>query len=252
MIKKFDIYSESLNRNVHIHLYLPNQYELKTKRYPVIYMYDGHNLFYDCDATYGKSWGLKDYLDNHNKEYIVVGMECNHEGNQRLNEYCPYQLNNSRFGDIEGKGILYMDWVIEELKPYIDEHYHTLKKREYTMIAGSSMGGLMSLYTIIKYNDYFSKAACLSSSIMLCMNELIKDIEVTKLYKDTKIYLDWGSDESRNKEGLAYVTKRNLDIAHYLQEKGVQVYSNLVINGKHNEATWEKQIPVFMDYLWKK
>jgi predicted alpha/beta superfamily hydrolase len=241
----------NLNRDRMIHLYLPDDYYESQERYPVMYMYDGHNLFYDQDATYGKSWNLKEFLDHYDKKFIVVGMECNHEGNERLNEYCPYKVNGSFLGDIDGIGDQYMDFVVYELKPYIDKNYRTIPFRECTMIGGSSMGGLMSLYTVVKYNQYFSKAACLSSAIGFCKKEIIQDIYNHPLNSDTKIYLDWGSDESRNKRGLAFSTNLNLEISHLLNVQGASTYPYLIVNGKHNEATWEKQIPIFMNYLWK-
>lgn len=251
MIKKFDVTITPFELNRRIHLYLPDDYEQSKERYPVIYMYDGHNLFYDSDATYGKSWGIKDFLDHYDKKFIVVGMECNHEGTKRLDEYCPYTLPESRLGNIQGQGKEYMQWVVDELKPYIDSTYRTLSAREHTMIAGSSMGGLMSLYTVIKHNDVFSKAACLSSSISICMEEIKKEIADSTLVSDTKIYLDWGSEESWDKKALAYSTARNLEISHILNLRDIKTYPCLVIDGIHNEATWEKQVPVFMEYLWK-
>ena len=72
-----------------LHIYVPQSIRYSDERYPVLYMYDGHNLFEDETATYGKCWGFKDYLDAHEVPLIVVGIECNHEGNSRLVEYCP-------------------------------------------------------------------------------------------------------------------------------------------------------------------
>jgi len=213
-------------------------------------MYDGHNLFFDHYATYGKCWGLKKFLDSYRKKFIVIGLECNHEGNERLNEFCPYRVSDPFLGMIGGKGGALMRWMVDELKPYVDAAYRTLPGREHTMIAGSSMGGLMSLYTIIVHNDVFSKAACLSSSIRFCMDELRREFYGRTLSPETRVYLDWGSEESEDKKGLAMATDLNLEMAHLLSKKGVQTYPRLVVGGGHNEATWEKQIPVYMDYLW--
>ncbi|MBF0843801.1 alpha/beta hydrolase, partial [Streptococcus danieliae] len=73
-----------------IRVYLPDQYEHQTTAYPVMYFFDGHNLFSDQEATYGESWKLKDFLDQWTKDMIVVGLEPGHQGNQRLEEYSPY------------------------------------------------------------------------------------------------------------------------------------------------------------------
>ena len=144
-----------------LHIYLPDDLE-EGERLPVLYMFDGHNLFYDEDATYGVSWGLKDYLEKHDNRLMVVGLECNHEGNERLSEFSPYSFEDYTFGYVEGKGIALIDWMINELKPYIDEKYPTKPGRSHTYVGGSSMGGLMSLYIILKHSDVFSKAVCVS------------------------------------------------------------------------------------------
>lgn len=157
MIQKFEVNITPFSLTRTIHLYLPNDYNQSEERYPVLYMYDGHNLFKDEDATYGKSWGLEKFLDHYDKKFIVVGMECNHEGNKRLDEYCPYDLEHGFFGSIHGQGKEFMKWVCDELKPYIDSHYRTIPFRECTMIGGSSMGGLMALYTVVAYNELFLK-----------------------------------------------------------------------------------------------
>ena len=112
MIKKFQatISYSRLRRTVH--LYLPDDYGGSEERYPVIYMYDGHNLFFDKDATYGKCWGLKEFLDAYQRKFIVVGVECNHEGHKRLDEYSPYSFRLLGMS-IHGEGKEYMDWLVQ-------------------------------------------------------------------------------------------------------------------------------------------
>ena len=162
MIFKKEVWITPYQMNRRLHIYVPQRAMEEGRRCPVLYMFDGHNLFEDQEATYGKSWGLKDYLDHSGLPLIVVGMECNHEGNSRLVEYSPYTFTDHQFGTIAGSGRQMMRWVVDELKPLIDRELPTLTSRKDTWIAGSSMGGLMSLYTITAHNDTFSKAACLS------------------------------------------------------------------------------------------
>lgn len=235
-----------------LHIYLPKHYEESDESYPVMYMYDGHNLFHDEDATYGKSWKMEEYLDYMETKLIVVGIECNHEGNERLNEFCPFDVDHHHFGKITGKGEAFMDWVVEELKPMIDSMYRTLVDREHTAIGGSSMGGLMALYSVAKYNDYFSKAASLSPAVSFCYRQTKEMINRYPILPKTWVYIDWGSDESRNKQLLTYATSRNLEIAHLFDVQGASVYPRIIINGKHNEETWEQQVPIFIDYLFGK
>ena len=107
-----------------LHIYLPDQYDASDERYPVMYFWDGHNLFYDSDATYGKSWGLREFLDSWAKDMIIVGIECSHEGTHRLDEYCPY--DTSLMGTaIRGEGERTLDWVTQSLKPYIASRFRT-------------------------------------------------------------------------------------------------------------------------------
>ena len=114
-----------LDRNVF--LYLPDGWQTSGRRYPVVYMFDGHNLFLDSTATYGTCWGLKEYLDAH-PDAIVAAPECNHEGDMRLQEYCPY--DSDWFGGIHGTGQQYLQWLVQEFKPYIDAQFPTLPGRE--------------------------------------------------------------------------------------------------------------------------
>ena len=81
---------------------------------------------------------------------IIVGIECNHEGQKRLNEYCPYQIESKYFGHLNGQGKILMDWVVNELKILVDQKYRTYPFRECTGIAGSSMGinGVLYCYLL--------------------------------------------------------------------------------------------------------
>ena len=89
MIVKRDCIYTPKGKNRPLHIYLPDDYLSGMDRYPVLYFFDGHNLFSDDDATYGKCWGLKTFLDKWDRKLILVGIECGHEGDERLSEYMP-------------------------------------------------------------------------------------------------------------------------------------------------------------------
>ncbi len=255
MLLKRDMLFTPAGKNRPLHIWLPEGYESSTERYPVMYFFDGHNLFSDADATYGKSWGLLEFLQGWEKPLIVVGIECGHEGNERLYEYCPYHFTGKFWGDIQGTGAATMDFMAYELKPMIDREYRTYPFREATAIGGSSMGGLMSLYAAIKYNDVYSKAACVSSSISPCMPALRADIWGSAMDPDTRVYLSWGTKEANSRRGHVgdYETttaKNNLAVAKMLEEKGARTRVVCQQGGNHNEASWEKLVPGFMDFLW--
>lgn len=230
------------------YLYLPVSYrENAMKRYPVLYMFDGHNVFFDADATYGKCWGMKEYLDAVNSRVIVAAVECNHSPDHgRLKEYSPFSFSDPELGSIEGKGRLTMDWLTGTFKPYVDRHYRTLKSREYTWIAGSSMGGLMSLYALLEYNDVFSRAAALSPSLWTDPEGLKRMIRNAGLCGDTVLYMDYGSEELSNHRGML---GQFAEITSELLKKGICLESRVVPGGTHCEASWERQIPFFMQTL---
>lgn len=150
------------------YLYLPACYdEQPDARFPVMYMFDGHNVFFDEDATYGKSWGMARYMDETQTPLIIAAVECNPIGNNRLEEYCPFTCEDPNLGRIRGRGRATMNWFIHGFKPMIDANLRTLPDRDNTLIAGSSMGGLMSLYAATAFNSVFGKAVCLSPSLWL-------------------------------------------------------------------------------------
>lgn len=257
MIVKRDFIYTPKGKNRPLHIYLPDDYEGSEDRYPVMYFFDGHNLFFNEDATYGKSWGLKEFLDTWEKKIIVVGIECGHEGRERLSEYSPYSFKNPFMGAVEGAGKLTMDWIVNELKPMIDREYRTFSFREATAIGGSSMGGLMGIYAAVKYNDVFSKAACLSSAVFSCFADVVTDIVRTPMDPDTRVYLSWGTEEAGGTHESPYddwrtqTARNNLAIEALLQQKDVGTWVKCQRYGHHCEADWEKQIPEFMGFLWR-
>lgn len=239
-----------------LHVWLPEDYNRTAQRYPVMYFFDGHNLFFDADATYGKCWGLKDFLESWSKRMIVVGMECSHAGNQRLEEYLPYPASDRFFGPLAVKGDETLDWIVQDIKPYIDERFRTYPFRECTGIAGSSMGGLMAIRGAVHYNRWFSKAACLSSAIGFCPEEVLADVSGSVIDPDTRMYLSWGSREawgSRDPEHAdpdSESYRWNHTIANEVARRGGAAWAYCQEGGGHCEADWEKQVPAFMDFLW--
>ena len=249
MVKKWNITIPQLSgeKTRRAYIWLPDSYEKEPqKRYPVMYMFDGHNVFFDSDATFGKSWGMAKFMTQSKKDLIIVAIECNHEGNSRLQEYSPINFQNATLGRIKGKGRIYMNWLTKELKPFIDRNYRTLPERENTILAGSSMGGLMALYGCCVYNHVFQRAACLSPSIWVDTGKMIELIARAHIKNDTCIYMDYGSQEMFNH---AANTEALMSTSHLLLSKRVNLSMRVVPGGTHSEASWEKQIPIFMDCL---
>ena len=249
MVIKWDVTIPKLSGDTprRAYLYLPESYEEDPdRRYAVMYMFDGHNVFFDEDATVGKSWGMNDYMERSGKQLIIVGVECNHEGNRRLVEYSPVTYENSEHGKIKGKGSVLMNWMVNELKPYIDATYRTLPDRRNTIIAGSSMGGLMALYGVTAYNHVFQRGACLSPSLWVAPGKVLEMVARAHIRRDTMIYMDYGELEMFNH---AATQESMISTAHLLLTKRVNLAFRIVPGGNHSEASWEKQIPIFMECL---
>ena len=248
MIKvlKVDIEKLPTDRPRRLYIYLPRGYEKSEERYPVLYMFDGHNVFYDSHATYGKSLSMKEYLERTGKKLIVAAIECAWEGTRRLNEYSPWDFYGTSVGNIEGLGSVTMDWIVNELKPMVDETYRTLPDRGHTYIAGSSMGGLMAIYAAAEYNAVFSRAAALSPSLWVSPKKMAEMIKSAKLTDPTMVYLDIGTAEV-GKYTEAY--RALFNTAKLFSQSGAAVEARMVPGAEHSEAYWEKRIPVFFDYL---
>jgi len=187
----------------------------------------------------------------------VVGIECGHDGEERLSEYLPYPADKtSRFGKFEPMGDETMQWILSEVKPLIDLEYRTIPFRECTGIAGSSMGGLMALYAVTHYNRWFSKGGCVSTAMGFCMRPLMADLRKASLSPDTRVYLSWGSREAwgiKNPEKEDRTSKTygwNKKVAEFAESRELTVKMRCQVGGGHCEADWEKLVPDFMNFLW--
>ena len=232
-----------------VYLYLPAGYDAEPdRRYPVLYMFDGQNVFWDQDATYGKSWGMERFLDTYEVPLVVAALQCNTgRNNERLDEYSPYRFDDPQFGHFAGHGDDTMRWFIQEFKPFVDANVRTLPDRAHTFIAGSSMGGLMSLYALFQYTHIFGRAAALSPSIWVSPEKLKSLVARSKVRQDTVLYMDYGSREMGNHAGM----RRDFGaFGAKVMGRGVHLTMRIVPGGTHSEASWEKQLPFVMETLF--
>ena len=222
-----------------IWIYLPEGYESAKNKYPVIYMQDGQNLFDEYTGNFGE-WGVDEFLDSlkqGQQQFIVVGID--NGGDKRMAEYSPY---NSSYA--KGEGDAYVSFLVETLKPYIDSHYATLADAKHTTIAGSSMGGLISMYATLKYPKVFGSAGIFSPAFWV--NPGIYDYAKIKLVKGNRYYFVCGDMESEKE-----VYDMNEMVA-ILREKGFAAKDmpSVVVSGaKHNEQQWRGDFPGFYQWL---
>ena len=159
-VTTFLLEAPQLQTTKKIWLYLPENYAQTTKKYPVLYLHDGQNLF-DASTSYAGEWRIDETLDSLKAEVIVVGIA--HGNEKRIDELTPFK--NEQYGG--GKGTLYLDFIISQLKPYIDAHYRTKSGKYNTAIGGSSLGGLISYYAVVKYPDVFGKSLVFSPAFLI-------------------------------------------------------------------------------------
>ena len=250
MVEKWEITIPELTGDAprRAYAYLPTMYQSQPeRRFPVLYMFDGHNVFFDEDATYGRSWRLANYLDYTDTPIIVAAVECNHSpDNGRLREYSPFTFIDPQFGRITGCGQQTMDWLSGPFKAEIDRRYRTLPDRRHTWIAGSSMGGLMSVYAVLAYNQVFGKAAALSPSLWLAAAQVERLVKTAQFDPDTVLYMDYGSRELGYRDNMQKQFRR---VSGLLLDRRMNLTCRIIPGGNHNEASWERQIPFFLQTL---
>jgi predicted alpha/beta superfamily hydrolase len=235
--EKFDM--PQLGRQRRVWIYLPAGYETSGRKYQVLYMHDGQNLFDDATSGYGE-WGVDEIIDKMppKEQCIIVGID--HGGQNRIMEYDPY---DTKFG--KGRGDDYVDFLVKSLKPYIDSHFRTKKNVRNTSIAGSSMGGLISMYAILKYPDVFGTAGVFSPAFWISP-EIFDYAKNRQLKKFSRIYFVCGDSESGS------MVSDMQKMVNIVRAKGLseQNTPEVVVKGaKHNEKQWNGDFPAFYEWL---
>jgi predicted alpha/beta superfamily hydrolase len=228
-----------LKRTRRITIYLPPGYDTSKKKYPVLYMHDGQNLFDQARANAGE-WGVDEALDTLSATTggcIVVGID--HGGSKRLQEYNPYNFEKTGTG--EGK--LYAQFLVKTLKPYIDRRYRTLSNKANTFIAGSSMGGLISLYTVLKYPNIFSGAGIFSPAFWTAPG-LAADIKKMGRRLRTKLYFYAGDKEST---GMVPDMITIYNQVHQVAPSPLLM--QIRAGGEHQERWWQREFAGFWRWM---
>ena len=170
----------------------------------------------------------------------------------------PYGTGFGWLRGIEPLGEAVMEGIMGELKPYIDRTFPVIPFRECTAIGGSSMGGLMAAYALVRYNGYISKAACLSPSIGSVSGKLWNEMNRTEMSPDTRIYLSWGTKEGYGKirdpdaeDRSSWLYRSCRTTANKVIRAGGAAKLYCQVGGRHCEEDWEKQLGIFMPFLWQ-
>ncbi len=235
-------YMPQLHRSRRIWIYLPKGYEHTKKRYPVLYMHDGQNVF-DAATSYSGEWGVDEFLDalgKKCKKAIVVAVD--NGLSKRMNEYNPWEF--MKFG--KGEGNAYVDFLVNTLKPYIDKNYRTLPNQPNTSIAGSSMGGLISLYAVLKYPKTFGSAGIFSPAFWTASG-IDSTVLADASNLHTKLFFYAGG-----KEGETMIPDMLRVIKEVRSRDKTPIKQAIDPEAKHNENAWRKHFPEFFNWVFCK
>lgn len=278
-IQRLENFQSNYVDSRNIDIWLPDRYS-KTQKYAVLYMHDG-NMLYDAITTWNKqSWEVDEVAgkliqEGKTKKFIVVGIWNNSQ--KRHPEYFPQKPYES-LSQIQKDTItaqlhkagrtkevfqpisdLYLKFLVTELKPYIDEHFSTLKNRENTAIAGSSMGGLISMYAICEYPEVFGGAACISThwpGTFSTQNNPIPDAFINYMKdhlpnpKTHTIYFDFGN---KTLDALYPDLQKKVDALMQKKSFTNANWSTQFFEGKdHSEKSWAERLHIPLQFLLKK
>jgi len=234
-----------LGRKGDVQVYLPPDYTNDTNtRYPVLYMLDGQNVF-DERTSYSNEWRVDEHLQalilqKQLPGLIVVAVP---NGPRRWSEYIPWDFINTQGQVQKGQGELTLKFIKHRLKPYIDRHFNTLNQAEFTGLAGSSLGGLMAIYTAMVHGDSFGFVGAFSPSLgvkdTLGNNLLLTALAQYPKRLNTRIYLDMGKVEYGGYQQVE-------QLYHLLVQKSVSPPQLKLVKddlGRHCETDWSKRFP---------
>jgi predicted alpha/beta superfamily hydrolase len=230
------VYSPQLDNRRDVLVYLPPTYAARDRTYPVIYMQDGQNLF-DADTAFGRQeWHVDETLEAlsaEGLEAIVVGLP--HMDAARLTEYNPFPVRG-------GRGEQYLDFIVETVKPIIDNCFRTQPERESTVLAGSSMGGLISFYGYFRHPLTFGAAIAMSPAFWYAGRALYQYVAEAPFLPGW-LYLDRGTTERGGERRMAQHLRTlgygGEALLRYVEEAG----------GEHNEAAWARRLPEALRFV---
>ncbi len=266
----FEMEIPQLGKKRNIRIWVPDGYSENTEAtYPVVYMHDGQNLFDRSTSAYGEIWDVQTAVRQLVNEKvfegaIVVGID-NAEGIERLDEYSPWPSN--RYEELKkiasfdrnagGDGEAYARFVVETLKPFVDNHYRTKPDRNHTALIGSSMGGYISLYMGARYPDVFSMIGAFSTAVWFNEASLLGHLKTYDPKWKTKWYLDVGTCEGDSSEesvlSKAYVEGTQA-VESVLKTAGVSSDRLMKVIDRgaiHNETAWARRLPKALEWLFE-
>ena len=237
-----ELYSERLDRETHLLAYLPPSYETSDREYPVVYMHDGQNLF-DERTSYSGEWRVDETMESladEGIEAIVVGIPT--ADDDRGTEYSPYAHDDFGGGDADR----YLAFLVERVVPLIEEQFRTETDREHRGLAGSSLGGLVSLYGFFEYPETFGFAGVLSPAFWWTEGRIFEYV-ADQSHVPGRIYVDVGGDEMPDAPELSEAYREDaremVDLLADLGYDDAELEFVFDEGAVHHEDAWARRFP---------
>lgn len=244
LIKTRDIEIPGIPGKRPLSIYLPPAYN-DHQAWPVAFMFDGQNLYED-EGTLAGGWHLHQVLNQRASRGlstpVVVGI---HHGPDRDVEMCPWPA----MPDKDARANIFLNWMIGWLYKEISHDLNIIQQPEYTMVGGSSMGGLLALYAIFRHPQIFGKALIMSPALWVDLGAIFPYIAGLTIEHQPMIYLDCGGKEGDKHDKLGF--DHAAMMFELLKVKGLQqLMWNPDPEGEHNEQNWNKRLPTALDFLY--
>lgn len=240
-----------------VYVFLPPGYESDpAARYSVLYMHDGQNLFDARTAFIGVEWRVDETVAQMVESgliepIIVVGVS--NAGDRRAAEYTP--VADARRGG--GEAARYADFIVNELKPFIDSTYRTLPDARHTGVMGSSLGGIVSVYLAWTHPGVFSRVGAMSTAYKWAGGQIIDFVAAQPPPRDLRVWIDMGTDEDRDDsdgDGVPDIIALHRRMRDILVSKGLEPGRTLECvedeGAKHDERAWAARLPAALRFLF--
>ena len=228
-----------------VRVYLPPSYARGQRRYPVLYLHDGQNVFDEATAFVKQEWRADEAaeaLARIGKELIIVGVD---NTSDRGSEYAPFR---APMNDYTARGEQYVAFLVKTLKPMIDAKYRTLPDAAHTALAGSSLGGLITVYAALSQPGIFGFAAAFSPTVSSADFSLERWAR-TQPHATSRLYLDMGDHEDDSAAWNQVLVEATEDLGKLLREQGHETRVVIAKGAHHNEDAWAPRLAPVMDWF---
>ncbi|WP_155965525.1 alpha/beta hydrolase [Streptococcus ruminantium] len=264
-VKSHDLTVPFTGRKRRVRVLLPKGYEEdKEMSYPVVYFHDGQNVLYSKEAFSGHSWKIIPAIKRNPDITKMIVVAIDNDGAERMHEYAAWKFSEMGIPGIQfgGKGTLYAEFIMDVVKPFIDRYYRTKSDKEHTAMIGSSLGGNITQFIGLAYQDKIGCLGVFSSVNWLHQAAFDRYIERKQLDPDQRIYIYVGTEEADDTDKTlmagnikqAYI---NSSLTYYRQlvaggAKLDHLKLEVISGAVHNEEAWAAYLPECLRFLSEK